>query len=65
MEASVSLALGKPCAYTFPSHDGPSPTAPHIRAFSSGGERFPDTEEVRSSNLLTPTINSQVRGYVL
>lgn len=25
-------------------------------AFSSGGERFPDTEEVRSSNLLTPTI---------
>ena len=36
-----------------------------IRAFSSGGERFPDTEEVRSSNLLTPTINSQARGYVL
>ena len=35
-----------------------------IRAFSSGGERFPDTEEVRSSNLLTPTIHSQPRGYV-
>ena len=35
-----------------------------IRAFSSGGERFPDTEEVRSSNLLTPTIHSQLRGYV-
>ena len=29
----------------------------HVRAFSSGGERFPDTEEVRSSNLLTPTIS--------
>ena len=25
-------------------------------AFSSGGERFPDTEEVTSSNLVTPTI---------
>ena len=37
----------------------------HIRAFSSGGERFPDTEEVRSSNLLTPTRNSQTRGYAL
>ncbi len=36
----------------------------YIRAFSSGGERFPDTEEVRSSNLLTPTINSQLRGIV-
>ena len=35
------------------------------RAFSSGGERFPDTEEVRSSNLLTPTKCSQPRGYVL
>ena len=35
-----------------------------IRAFSSGGERFPDTEEVRSSNLLTPTIHSQPRGNV-
>ena len=35
------------------------------RAFSSGGERFPDTEEVRSSNLLTPTKCSQLRGYVL
>ncbi len=33
------------------------------RAFSSGGERFPDTEEVRSSNLLTPTKCSQLRGY--
>ena len=35
------------------------------RAFSSGGERFPDTEEVRSSNLLTPTKCSQLSGYVL
>ena len=34
------------------------------RAFSSGGERFPDTEEVRSSNLLTPTKCSQLRGFV-
>lgn len=34
------------------------------RAFSSGGERFPDTEEVRSSNLLTPTKCSQLRDYV-
>ena len=25
-------------------------------AFSSAGERFPDTEEVTSSNLVTPTI---------
>ena len=33
-----------------------------IRAFSSGGERFPDTEEVRSSNLLTPTTKDEVRG---
>ena len=29
---------------------------PKLRAFSSGGERFPDTEEVTSSNLVTPTI---------
>ena len=28
---------------------------PKLRAFSSGGERFPDTEEVTSSNLVTPT----------
>ena len=27
-----------------------------FRAVSSGGERFPDTEEVTSSNLVTPTI---------
>lgn len=33
------------------------------RAFSSGGERFPDTEEVRSSNLLTPTKCSQLRAF--
>ena len=36
--------------------------ATHIRAFSSGGERFPDTEEVTSSNLVTPTTNNEVRG---
>ena len=34
----------------------------HIRAFSSGGERFPDTEEVTSSNLVTPTKLSQLRA---
>ena len=30
-------------------------------AFSSGGERFPDTEEVTSSNLVTPTTKSAPR----
>ena len=34
--------------------------AANIRAFSSGGERFPDTEEVASSNLATPTIKDEV-----
>jgi hypothetical protein len=43
---------------------GSSPVVRSIWAFSSGGERFPDTEEVRSSNLLTPTKCSQLRGYV-
>ena len=38
--------------------------AQHIRAFSSGGERFPDTEEVRSSNLLTPTISTAAQMNV-
>ena len=36
-----------------------------IRAFSSGGERFPDTEEVASSNLATPTTKDQVRAGML
>ena len=44
---------------------GSSPVVRSIWAFSSGGERFPDTEEVRSSNLLTPTKCSQLRGYAL
>ena len=44
---------------------GSSPVVRSIWAFSSGGERFPDTEEVRSSNLLTPTKCSQLRGYLL
>ncbi len=44
---------------------GSSPVVRSIWAFSSGGERFPDTEEVRSSNLLTPTKCSQLRGHVL
>ena len=44
---------------------GSSPVVRSIWAFSSGGERFPDTEEVRSSNLLTPTKCLQLRGYVL
>ena len=43
---------------------GSSPVVRSIWAFSSGGERFPDTEEVRSSNLLTPTTNCEVRGIV-
>ena len=43
---------------------GSSPVVRSIWAFSSGGERFPDTEEVRSSNLLTPTKCSQLRDYV-
>ena len=42
---------------------GSSPVVRSIWAFSSGGERFPDTEEVRSSNLLTPTKCSQLRGF--
>ena len=33
-----------------------------LRSFRVG--YFPDTEEVRSSNLLTPTKCSQLRGYV-
>ena len=33
-----------------------------VRAFSSGGERFPDTEEVTSSNLVTPTTKSRAVG---
>ena len=44
---------------------GSSPVVRSIRAFSSGGERFPDTEEVTSSNLVTPTTNSQLRAYSL
>ncbi len=35
---------------------------PKLRAFSSGGERFPDTEEVTSSNLVTPTKSSRPVG---
>ena len=35
-----------------------------LRAFSSGGERFPDTEEVTSSNLVTPTTKSAPRRQV-
>lgn len=42
---------------------GSSPVVRSIWAFSSGGERFPDTEEVRSSNLLTPTKCSQLRVF--
>ena len=41
---------------------GSSPVVRSIWAFSSGGERFPDTEEVTSSNLVTPTKCSQPRG---
>ncbi len=42
---------------------GSSPVVRSIWAFSSGGERFPDTEEVTSSNLVTPTKCSQPRGF--
>jgi hypothetical protein len=35
---------------------------PTLRAFSSGGERFPDTEEVTSSNLVTPTNETTGQG---
>ena len=42
---------------------GSSPVVRSIWAFSSGGERFPDTEEVTSSNLVTPTKCSQLRGF--
>ena len=38
-------------------------SVPPERAFSSGGERFPDTEEVTSSNLVTPTTKLQVGGH--
>ncbi len=34
-----------------------------LRALSSGGERFLDTEEVRGSNPLAPTTEAQVRGH--
>ena len=44
---------------------GSSPVVRSIWAFSSGGERFPDTEEVTSSNLVTPTKLSQPRAYRL
>ena len=40
-----------------PCRRAESAEATHSKwAFSSGGERFPDTEEVTSSNLVTPTI---------
>ena len=42
---------------------GPAAENPRSqRALSSGGERFPDTEEVRGSNPLAPTRKAQVRG---
>ena len=52
------LPPGPGSAILFPAH-----SRTLDRAFSSGGERFPDTEEVRSSNLLTPTKCSQLRGF--
>ena len=53
------LPLGGSSVILFPAH-----SRTLDRAFSSGGERFPDTEEVTSSNLVTPTKCSQLRGYV-
>ena len=52
------MPLGNHSGILFPAH-----SRTLDRAFSSGGERFPDTEEVRSSNLLTPTKCSQLRGF--
>ena len=52
------MPLGGSSVILFPAH-----SRTLDRAFSSGGERFPDTEEVRSSNLLTPTKCSQLRGF--
>ena len=43
---------------------GSSPVVRSIWAFSSGGERFPDTEEVTSSNLVTPTKNDKTGDIV-
>ena len=43
---------------------GSSPVVRSIWAFSSGGERFPDTEEVTSSNLVTPTTKSRAVGVL-
>ena len=48
----AALASGPRHRYSnFSLHGQPS----SLWAFSSGGERFPDTEEVTSSNLVTPT----------
>ena len=52
------LPLGRSSVILFPAH-----SRTLDRAFSSGGERFPDTEEVTSSNLVTPTKCSQLRGF--
>ena len=52
------LPLGGSSVILFPAH-----SRTLDRAFSSGGERFPDTEEVTSSNLVTPTKCSQLRGF--
>ena len=54
----IVLATGRELRYIIPAH-----SRTLDRAFSSGGERFPDTEEARSSNLLTPTKCSQLRGF--
>ena len=43
---------------------GSNPVVRSIWAFSSGGERFPDTEEVTSSNLVTPTKNDKAGDIV-
>jgi hypothetical protein len=50
MAAPVIMALWKRCV-----REPGCVSAGQSRALSSGGERFPDTEEVRGSNPLAPT----------
>ena len=57
-QKSSCAALTTPVIYPLLQ---PQQRVTKLRAFSSGGERFPDTEEVTSSNLVTPTTKSARR----
>ena len=57
-QKSSCAALTTPVIYPLLQ---PQQRVTKLRAFSSGGERFPDTEEVTSSNLVTPTTKSAPR----